>query len=74
MNRSLKHVAETFANGERNAEKLIAQVREEITQEPMAVIDYVEIYALPELQDAGNELHGKESAGCSCKIWYYSFN
>lgn len=68
LNRSLKHVAETFANGERNAEKLIAQVREEITQEPMAVIDYVEIYALPELQDAGKELHGSNLLAVAVKF------
>ena len=34
----------------------------------MAVIDYVEIYALPELQDAGNELHGSNLLAVAVKF------
>lgn len=50
LNRSLKEAKEQYEAGEREADKLIAAVTASIKTEPMAVIDYVEIFALPELK------------------------
>ncbi len=50
LNRSLKAAKEQYEAGEREADKLIAAVTASIKTEPMAVIDYVEIFALPELK------------------------
>ncbi len=50
LNRSLKAAKEQYEAGEREADKLIAAVTASIKTEPMAEIDYVEIFALPELK------------------------
>lgn len=56
LSRSLKAAKEMYAAGERDAEKIIAAVTEDIKAEPMSNIDYVEIYALPELKPIANPL------------------
>ena len=58
LSRSLKAAKEMYAAGERDAEKIIAAVTEGIKAEPMSNIDYVEIYALPELKPIANPLKG----------------
>lgn len=50
LNRSLKAAKKQYEAGEREADKLIAAVTASIKTEPMAEIDYVEIFALPELK------------------------
>jgi pantoate--beta-alanine ligase len=49
--RSLKKAEEAVARGERDPEKILQQVREEIAGEPLAAVDYAEIRSLPDLQD-----------------------
>lgn len=68
LSRSLRSAGEFFAGGERDREKIIAAVQAEISAEPLAVIDYVEIYALPELRDAGAVLHGSNLLAVAVKF------
>lgn len=58
LSRSLKAAKGQYDAGERDAAKITAAVTASIEQEPMANIDYVEIYALPELKPAANPLTG----------------
>ncbi|MDY6029310.1 MAG: pantoate--beta-alanine ligase [Acidaminococcaceae bacterium] len=59
LRKSLLLAADMYAQGERNKQKLIAAVTQEIESEPLSEIDYVEVYALPELREAGTELQRK---------------
>jgi pantoate--beta-alanine ligase len=49
--RSLKKAEEAVARGERDAEKILRQVREELAGEPLAAVDYAEIRTLPDLRE-----------------------
>ncbi|MGB9905710.1 MAG: pantoate--beta-alanine ligase [Desulfotomaculales bacterium] len=49
--RSLKKAEEAVARGERDAEKILRQVREELAGEPLAAVDYAEIRSLPDLKE-----------------------
>ena len=51
LSRSLKKAENAFAKGEKDVEALKALVREEISGEKMAEIDYVEIYSFPGLKE-----------------------
>ncbi len=51
LSRSLKKVEEAYKNGETSVEALKNIVRNEIAAEPMAVIDYVELYSFDELKE-----------------------
>ncbi|MGQ9824933.1 MAG: pantoate--beta-alanine ligase, partial [Desulfotomaculales bacterium] len=49
--RSLKKAEEAVARGERDAKKILRQVREELAEEPLAAVDYAEIRSLPDLKE-----------------------
>ena len=49
LSRSLKKAKEAFTSGERNKQTLLDTVTKEIQSEPLAQIDYVEMYAIPGL-------------------------
>ena len=68
LSRSLKAAEEAFAAGERSAAKIIALVTEMIKAEPMSNIDYVEVYGLPELTEAGETLTGKNLLAVAVKF------
>lgn len=68
LSRSLKAAKEMYAAGERDAEKIIAAVTEGIKVEPMSNIDYVEIYALPELKPIANPLKGSNLLAVAVKF------
>lgn len=68
LSRSLKAAKEMYASGERDAEKIIAAVTEGIKAEPMSNIDYVEIYALPELKPIANPLKGSNLLAVAVKF------
>lgn len=68
LSRSLKAAKEMYAAGERDAEKIIAAVTEGIKAEPMSNIDYVEIYALPELKPIANTLKGSNLLAVAVKF------
>ena len=68
LSRSLKAAKEMYAVGERDAEKIVAAVTEGIKAEPMSNIDYVEIYALPELKPTINPLKGSNLLAVAVKF------
>lgn len=68
LSRSLKAAKEMYTAGERDAEKIIAAVTEGIKAEPMSNIDYVEIYALPELKPIANPLKGSNLLAVAVKF------
>lgn len=68
LSRSLKAAKEMYVAGERDAEKIIAAVTEGIKAEPMSNIDYVEIYALPELKPIANPLKGSNLLAVAVKF------
>ncbi len=49
LSRSLQKAEEAYAQGERDVETLKQLVKETIMGEPMAAIDYVDLYSFPEL-------------------------
>ena len=59
LSKSLKHAQELFAAGERDPQKLVAATTAMIKTEPMANIDYVEIYQMPDLNECQNPMQGE---------------
>ena len=49
LSKSLIHAKELVLQGENRGDILIQKVREDIEAEPLADIDYIEIYGLPDL-------------------------
>lgn len=68
LSRSLKAAKEMYAAGERNAEAIVNAVTEGINAEPMSSIDYVEMYALPELKPIANPLKGSNLLAVAVKF------
>lgn len=68
LSHSLKAAKEMYAAGERDAEKIVAAVTDSIKAEPMSNIDYVEIYALPELKPIANPLKGSNLLAVAVKF------
>lgn len=66
--RSLEAAKKAYEQGEKNAEVLTALVKSSIEKEPMAVIDYVEIYALPELRQVADPLTGANLLAVAVKF------
>ena len=59
LSKSLKHAKELFAAGERDPQKLVAATTALIKTEPMADIDYVEIYQMPDLNACQSPMQGE---------------
>ena len=59
LSKSLKHAKELFAAGERDPQKLVATTTAMIKTEPMADIDYVEIYQMPDLNACQTPMQGE---------------
>ena len=59
LSKSLKHAQELFAAGERDPQKLVAATTAMIQTEPMANIDYVEIYQMPDLNECQAPMQGE---------------
>ena len=59
LSKSLKHAQELFAAGERDPQKLVAATTAMIQTEPMANIDYVEIYQMPDLNECPTPMQGE---------------
>ena len=59
LSKSLKHAQELFAAGEHDPQKLVAATTAMIKAEPMADIDYVEIYQMPDLNECQNPMQGE---------------
>lgn len=67
LSRSLKKAKEAWTAGENSVEALKQLVREEISREPMAVIDYVELYSFDELQEI-SQVKGESLLAIAVKI------
>ena len=59
LSKSLKHAKALFAAGERDPQKLVAATTAMIKTEPMADIDYVEIYQMPDLNECQTPMQGE---------------
>ena len=59
LSKSLQHAKELFAAGERDPQKLVAATTALIKTEPMADIDYVEIYQMPDLNACQTPMQGE---------------
>ena len=59
LSKSFKHAKELFAAGERDPQKLVAATTAMIKTEPMADIDYVEIYQMPDLNECQSPMEGE---------------
>ncbi len=68
LSRSLKAAKEQFEAGERDAAKITAAVTASISEEPMSNIDYVEIYALPELKPVASPMTGSNLLAVAVKF------
>ena len=68
LNSSLKTAQKLYEKGERNKDALISSVVTGIKEEPLSDIDYVEIYALPELKPVTNPLQGSNLLAVAVKF------
>ena len=68
LNSSLKAAQKLFQQGERNKDTIISAVVNGIKAEPLSDIDYVEIYALPELKPVTNPLQSKNLLAVAVKF------
>ena len=68
LSRSLKAAKEQYEAGERDATKITAAVTASIKEEPMSDIDYVEIYALPELKPVAAPMAGSNLLAVAVKF------
>jgi pantoate--beta-alanine ligase len=68
LNSSLSVAKKLFQQGERNKDTLISAVIAGIKAEPLSDIDYVEIYALPELKPVTNPLQGSNLLAVAVKF------
>ena len=59
LSKSLKQAQALFVAGERDPQKLVAATTAMIKTEPMADIDYVEIYQMPDLNECQEQLVGQ---------------
>ena len=58
LSHSLLEAQNKFAAGERNIERLLDSVTKKITSEPLAKIEYVSLYQLPDLEEVEGTLQG----------------
>ena len=68
LNSSLSVAKKLFQQGERNKDTLISAVIAGIKAEPLSDIDYVEIYALPELKPVTNPVQGSNLLAVAVKF------
>ena len=59
LSKSLQHAQKLFAAGERDPQKLVGATTALIKTEPMADIDYVEIYQMPDLNACQTPMQGE---------------
>ena len=67
LSRSLKKAEAAYKAGEKSVEALKKIVRDEIATEPMAVIDYVELFSFDELKEIEN-VNGESLLAIAVKI------
>ncbi len=55
LSKALKNAQDLFAKGERSVSKIISATENFISKEPLAKIEYIECYGLPELYELKND-------------------
>lgn len=68
LNQSLKHAASLYAGGERNTKVIRQAITDMIAANPMADIDYVELYQLPGLKPMADKLTNKTLAAVAVRF------
>jgi len=68
LSKSLKNAEQLFANGQLNAQKIVEETTCMIKSEPLAQIDYVKIYAMPELTPIDGLLSGRNLLALAVKF------
>ncbi len=68
LSRSLRNLQQLVAKGERDREKLLLAVKQQIEAEPLAQIDYVELHAFPDLTEAPQLLAGQIFAALAVRV------
>jgi len=66
--RSLKSAEQLFANGQRDAERIVAETTSTIQGESLAHIDYVKMYAMPELTPITGPMTGRSLLALAVKF------
>ena len=68
LSKSLKNAEQLFTNGQRNAQKIVNETTCMIQSEPLAEIDYVKMYAMPELTPVDGPLSGRNLLALAVKF------
>ncbi len=68
LSKSLKNAEQLFANGQLNAQKIVEETTCMIKSEPLAEIDYVKIYAMPELTPVDGPMSGRNLLALAVKF------
>ena len=68
LSKSLKNAEQLFAHGQRNAQKIVEETTCMIQSEPLAEIDYVKMYAMPELTPVDGPLSGRNLLALAVKF------
>jgi pantoate--beta-alanine ligase len=68
LSKSLKHAEHIFVNGQRDAQKIMDETTYMIQSEPLAEIDYVKMYALPELTAVDGPMRGRNLLALAVKF------
>lgn len=66
--RALAEASEMIGRGEKNKERILAYVRDKIVAEPLAQLDYVEIYTFPGLEELPEQISGKIMLAAAVKF------
>ncbi|MDR1043523.1 MAG: pantoate--beta-alanine ligase [Candidatus Adiutrix sp.] len=68
LSRSLKEARGRLENGERSRAAILDGLKNAVQSEPLAVLDYAEIYNFPDLGETGAELSGQVFIGLAVKF------
>lgn len=65
---SLKNAQAMIGSGERDADKVLAAIKQEIASESLAELDYAELYSFPTLDEIKHDLDGEIFIALAVKI------
>jgi pantoate--beta-alanine ligase len=66
--KSLRNAEQLFISGQRDAEKIVEETTQMIQSEPLADIDYVKMYAMPELTPIDGPMKGRNLLALAVKF------
>lgn len=68
LSRSLNVAKKLIEQGEKSKESILAAIKEEILKEPLATIDYIEMYQFPDLIEFEKNIVGKVFIALAVKV------